>query len=79
MHQKSVLNEHSSKKQLNAIFEIMKLTIREQVKKAFREMPFADAFNATIEQRKQLLHVMTEYSIWRMCVETSKYAGMYNL
>lgn len=64
---------------INAIFQVMTKTIKEQVKETFRTMPFTEAVAATIDQRKQLCHIMKECHIYRMCVETSKWAGMYNL
>lgn len=57
----------------------MTKTLKEQVKEAFKTLTFTDAIDATIEERKQLLHIMSETRLNRMCVETSKYYGKYNL
>lgn len=54
-------------------------TVKEQVKEAFKTMPFTEAVNATIEQRRALLHIMSETRLNKMCMETSKYYGMYNM
>ena len=54
-------------------------TVKEQVKEAFKTMPFTEAINATIEQRRALLHIMSETRLNKMCMETSKYYGMYNM
>ena len=57
----------------------MEKTLRKQVRAAFKSMPFTDAINATIEERKALLQIMPESKLNRMTMEASKSAGMYNL
>lgn len=57
----------------------MTKTVKEQVKETFKTKPFTEAWDATIEGREKLQHIMSRTNIYRMCVETSKYYGKYNI
>lgn len=57
----------------------MTKTVKEQVKETFKTLPFTEAWDATSEGREKLQHTMSRTNIYRMCLETSKYYGMYNL
>ena len=57
----------------------MTKTLKEQVKDTFKSLPFTEAWEATTEGREKLQHIMSRTNIYRMCLETSKYHGKYNL
>ena len=57
----------------------MTKTLKEQVKDTFKSRPFTEAWKATAEGREKLLHIMSRSRIYRMCLETSKYYGMYDI
>lgn len=53
--------------------------LREYIKEIFRNYPFTEALELTAAERETCKMILTESRINRMCIETSKYAGMYNL
>lgn len=50
-------------------------TLKQQVKDTFRTYEFAEAMRRTENERKQLLHIMSEKQIYLMCKMTSEYAN----
>lgn len=52
-----------------------KATLKQQVKDTFRTYEFAEAMRRTENERKQLLHIMSEKQIYLMCKMTSEYAN----
>lgn len=54
-------------------------SLREHIKECFKTMPFSEAVALTIRECEQLSHISTRARINRMCIETSKYYGKYDI